>query len=325
MRKRQKYVLLLTIFLLLASGMAGLCIAASHSEPAWHPRQFVIADGRPCQLQDGQVWRYMGEKRWEQVPLPHSVQQILSGETFWVLFEDGLLYPSESPVIEDPMPLTSAFYVEMTLQLLTLNKSQPFSQVGGNPSYRDVLALLPDGTVLSLQTDAYSPCTLEETAFSVSGRYILTQQGNLYYLEENMASPQIVRQGEHIVSITTDVFDHDACLALTADGRVLSFDRDWRCDPYDGSTALVWTGLATKDWRHITSIAQGHNFAAGVTKQGKVIFVGDLPPQSLADIEKELSGWRHITAIAAYNTQLYGLQADGGCVCLELEPFLSAR
>lgn len=325
MKNWQKYILLFTILILLVGCIIGIYIAMASSKSVWQPRQFTVSGGTPCLLQDGQVWKYTGEKRWEQVPLSQSVKQLLPGDTLWVVFQDGILYTPEPPVIKETMPLTGVFYTEMALQLLEISKTQPFSQISGNPSYWDVLVLRPDGTLLTLQADTYSPYALGETAIAVSGRYILTEQGNLYYLEENGTSSFCIHDKGGITAITTDVFDHAACLALTDDGQVLSFDRDWHRDPYDGSTMLAWTSLPTEDWHHVTTVAQGHNFAAGLTEQGKIVFTGILPAKSLAEIQKKLSGWRHIVSIAAYNTQLYGLQSDGKCICLELEPFLFNR
>lgn len=324
MSKRKKYAILFTGLITLVSGIIGFCIATASSNPAWHPQQFTIAGGKPCLLQDGQVYQYAGEKRWEQIQLPQAVKQLFPGETFWVLFEGGRLYTTEPPVREEYMPLTSAFYVEMTRQLLEINETHPFSQVSSNTSYSDVLILLPDGTVLALQEGAYRPCELEQKAAAVSGRYILTQQGSLYYLEENMTVPLCIHHEQNITDITTDAFDQSSCLALTDDGQALSFGRTWQW-MFSEDMTLAWTSLSTEDWCHVISLAQGHNFAAGLTEQGEILFTGTLAEEDLSEIQRILSGWRHIIAIAAYNTEIYGLQADGACVCLELKDFLYAR
>ncbi|MBO4937751.1 MAG: hypothetical protein J6C98_01950 [Oscillospiraceae bacterium] len=86
---------------------------------------------------------------------------------------------------------------------------------------------------------------------------------------------------------------YEIIMGLRADGSVVCYS------PYDSE------GYDVSGWSDITDVAAGMNFVLGLRSDGTVVSAG-------MDVE-EVSQWRDIVAIDAYNTAM-GLRADGSVV-----------
>lgn len=314
--KKNRQIIIYILAVVLLFGVAVIAIVRGKKQDL--PDQFAVFGQTPYVLKNGLVFRYVGETNWELVELSESVKQLIPGQEFCVLFESGKIHYEGSLSIEENMPLTGAFYSDMAQQLLNINKTTIFAGVS-NAVTSDAIVLLNDGTVLVQTVDGYQVCELEEKAAAVSGSYILTEMGNLYFREENSIVSQCIYGGQDLVSITTSAFDGLACIGLKEDGSVISFGKGWQRDPYSGMLELIWVELPVADWKDIAWVTQGNHFAVGLTKKGQLLYAGDFTEAVNEAVRKELSTWDQMIAVFAYNTTLYGLKADGSCVSIEID------
>jgi hypothetical protein len=218
------------------------------------------------------------------------------------VFYDG------STDITDDMPLGSASDFQLAQQLIACNESEKFLCIGDTITL-SCLALPEDGTILYPDGDTYARFQMDEVPIFLSGNYILTERGNVYYLDlENEVgdAPQLIPiyDGENIVSISSCYSDQQ-CIGLKDDGSVCS----WSANS-DGSE------LSVSDWTQVISVKQGFHFAIGLTNDGKVLYAGSGENQT-ERIENELSQWNDIVQIAIYGTAIYGLKSDGSCLTIQ--------
>jgi hypothetical protein len=269
--------------------------------------QFTVIDQVPYLVKDGDLYEYSGN-RWSRVEQDGNVSQLVSGEVLCGLDTDGNVFYDGSTDITDDMPLGSASDFQLAQQLIACNESEKFLCIGDTITL-SCLALPEDGTILYPDGDTYARFQMDEVPVFLSGNYILTERGNVYYLNlENEVgdTPQLVSvyDGENIVSISSCYSDQQ-CIGLKDDGSVCS----WSANS-DGSE------LPVSDWTQVISVKQGFHFAVGLTGDGKVLYAGSGVDQA-ERIENELSQWNDIVQIAIYGTAIYGLKSDGSCLTIQ--------
>jgi hypothetical protein len=147
---------------------------------------------------------------------------------------------------------------------------------------------------------------MEEVPAFLSGNYILTERGNVYYLDhekEAGSAPRLISvcDDENIVSISSCYSDQQ-CMGLKEDGTVCSW-----------SANSNWGELPVSDWTQVISVRQGFHYAVALTSDGNVLYA-DYSADNIENIQSELSQWNNIVQIAIYGTTIYGLQSDGTCV-----------
>lgn len=320
MKKNRRIITyVLAAALLLGGAVIGLIKNRNGNGNLTSPEQFAVFGQTPYVLMEGLVYRYAGKTEWEPVELPGAVKQLIPGEEFCVLLENGKIFYEGNIAIEEDMPLTGAFYADMAKQLLDINETMAFVSVS-NAITDDVMVLLEDGSVLAQTLEGYQVCELEEKAAAVSGCYILTETGNLYFREENSIVPLCIYDGQDLVSVTAGVFDRAACIGLKEDEHAVSFGRGWHRDPYSGTSELTWVELPVTDWQGVMSAAQGNHFAVGLTEKGQLLYAGDFTEDVNETAREELAAWEQVTAVTIYNTMVHGVKADGSCIFLEIDP-----
>lgn len=312
-RVKLKILILLGAILLLI-GMAGAFFWYKNRQVTITPGQFALIGERPVIIKEGNVYEYGTDGTWRHLELTGEAKQIARGEKLCILNEDGSLYYEEEIDLEEELPLTSAYNLYMAEKASTLNKEEPFACINQNLEYLGFRALLKNGDILYQELDEYGRYHMdEETPIVLSGSYILTSKGNVYYLEieadgstGNMSTDlRCVYDRKDIVMISASE-SAARCLGLRKNGTVIS-----------------WSDIApleVTDWKDVIAIQQGFNYAVGLTAKGSVLYV-DYNASSTEEVSKELDLWTDIVQIAAYFDTIVGLKRDGSCLILDISAY----
>lgn len=308
----QMFILSGVIFLL--AGMAVVSLWIANRKTTIMPGQFALIGKRPVIINEGKVYEYETDGSWRHLELTGKAKQIVSGEKLCVLNEDGSLYYEKETVIGEGLPLTSAYTLYMAEMALKLNMEEPFEWINQSIEYSGFCALLQNGGILYQRLGEYDRCQMEnETPIFLSGSYILTSQGNVYYLETDTdgytgimsADLKCVYDGEDIVAISASE-SAARCLGLRENGTVVS-----------------WSDIAplkVTDWKNVIAIQQGFNYAVGLTAKGKVLYA-DYNAGSTEEVAEALDLWTDIVSIAAYSDTIAGLKKDGSCLLLDISEY----
>lgn len=323
---KRKRNLIFAAFLVL---LVGVCMATfmtvRHGEaadkPVILPDQFAVMGGVPYYVKDGMLYQ-SSEDGWISVEEYGQVRRILDDETISGLDADGTLfyeydlYPSD----EEYTNLSYGITLHMGRKLEELNEQYPFASIDrGFPQY-DLIALLDDGTILFPVEDDYVEFQIEEMPVELSGGFVLTQEGNVFYLKE-----QTVRLKQE--DNTTDMIIQPGADCLYSEGDIAAIEGSWTTDECMGlkadGTAVSWSmmsnfdPLPVSDWTDIVAVKQGHHFAVGLTSRGEVLYAS-LSEDNQARMQAALSEWEDIVAITIYYMEVYGLKADGSVVSMEI-------
>lgn len=305
-------ILLVAIFLL--AGIAVFSLWNVCDQAAIMPGQFVLIGKRPVIIKEGNLYEYETDGTWRHLELSGKAKQIVRGEKLCVLNEDGSLYYEKETDLGKELPLTSAFNLYMAEKAIILNKDEPFTWINQSLEYLGFRALLRNGDILYQGMGEYESFQMdEETPICLSGSFILTSQGNVYYLETDTdgysgimsTDLRCVYDGKDIVAISASE-SAARCLGLRKNGTVISWSD---IDP-----------LEVTDWKNVIAIQQGFNYAVGLTVKGKVLFV-DYNAGSTKKINEALDSWTDIVQIAAYSDTIAGLKRDGSCLLLDISAF----
>ncbi len=282
------------------------------------PGQFAVLVETPVAIKDGNVFEYTVDETWRNLNLSENAKQIFDGENLCILNEDGSIYYGQDiqqmeELLKEEMPLTSAYSLYMTKKVLELNEEEAFVSINQNLEYLSFRALLHNGEILYEDGDNYERLQMEETPILLSGSYILTEQGNVYYLDteskgnSDSVVPKLtcVYKGGDMVVINACP-TNGRCLGLRKNGTVVSFLVSEYNKP-----------LETGEWKHIVAIQQGFYFAVGLTDKGNVLYV-DYDKDKMEAINKELKKWTNIVEIAAPYETIVGLREDGTCLFLNI-------
>ncbi len=283
------------------------------------PGQFAVVIETPIAIKDGNVYEYTADEIWENMNLSEKAKQVVTGEELCFLNEDGSIYYGQDiqqmeELLKESMPLTSAYSLYMTKKALELNDEEPFVSINNNLDYLSFRALLKNGEILYEDGDNYERLQMEETPIFLSGSYILTEQGNVYYLDteskgnSHVVIPKLtsVYEGGDMVVINACP-TNGRCLGLRRNGTVISFLVSEYNKP-----------LETGEWKHMVAIQQGFYFAVGLTDKGKVLYV-DHDKNKTEAINKELKKWINIVDIAVSPSEtIVGLREDGTCLLLNI-------
>lgn len=304
------FILLGFIFLLV--GIAMVFLWNKNEKAVIMPGQFVLIGERPVIIKEENVYEYRMDGTWRNLELTGKAKQVTKGEVLCVLNEDGSLYYREEIGLEERLPLTSAYNLYMTDMALTLNKELPFVYINGNISYLGFRALLQNGDILYQGLGKYNHYQMkEESPIFLSGSYILTALGNVYYLKTDTEDDSMnvdlkqVYDDEDIVVINASETS-DRCLGLRKNGRVVS-----------------WSDIAplkVTNWKNVIAIEQGFDYAVGLTAKGRILYV-DYNENSTKAVTEALKAWTDIIQIAAYSDTIVGLKQDGSCLFLDITAY----
>lgn len=310
--KLQMFILLGVIFLL--AGMAVVFLWNTNQQAAIMPGQFVLVRERPVIIKEGNVYEYGTDGIWRHLELIGEAKQIVGGEILCVLNEDGSLYYDNKIDLGEGLPLTSAYALYMAEKALILNKDEPFAWINQSLEYLDFRALLRNGDILYQGLGEYDRYQMdEETPIFLSGSYIMTSQGNVYYLKIDTdgysgimnTDLKCVYDGKDIVTISASE-TAARCLGLRENGTVISFSDI--------------APLEVTDWKNVIAIQQGFNYAVGLTAKGSVLYV-DYNASSTEEVTKALESWTDIVQMAAYSDIIVGLKRDGSCLFLDISVY----
>ena len=166
---------------------------------------------------------------------------------------------------------------------------------------------MQNGEILYADGDDFAKYQMEETSVYLSGSYILTEQGNVYYLDTVEPKLKCVYEGGDMATINVHPTNDGRCLGLRRNGTVVSLS----VSDYDGS-------LEVGEWKHIVAIQQGFYYAVGLTNKGKALYVDDNKNKTEA-VNKELKKWTDIVDIAVSSSEtIVGLKEDGTCFLLNI-------
>lgn len=307
------FILLGVIFLIAGVTVAFLC--NTNQQEAKMPGQFALVGGRPVIIKEGNVYEYETDETWRHLELTGEAKQVVRGEVLCVLNKDGSLYYGEKLDLNtEVLPLTSAYNLYMASMALKLNEEEPFVNINQNIEYLGFRALLQNGDILYQGAGKYERYQLEEAPpIFLSGSYILTAQGNVYYLKEDLDGDsgivstdlKCVYDGGDIVAISASE-TAARCLGLRENGKVIS-----------------WSDIGTLEvtgWKNVVAIAQGFNYAVGLTNKGSMLYV-DYNSSSTEAVSKALKQWTDVVQIAVYSDTITGLKQDDSCFFLNLSEY----
>lgn len=152
----------------------------------------------------------------------------------------------------------------MTKMALELDEEEPIICISESLNSSSFRMLLENGDIL-YQDEKYERFIMEEeTPVFISDWFVLTDGGNVYYLDTASdgisgivkADLQCIYSGGDIIAINAMAA---RCLGLLENGSVISLG---------GNNPLDVTG-----WKDIIAIEQGFNYAVGLTDKGKVLYV----------------------------------------------------
>ena len=272
--------------------------------------QLAVVDRRPVKLENGKVYSYNTDGSWEQIAIGAEAMQIVDGEYLCVLDTEGRLYYDWMQTDGEPLPLTSGYTQYMAGLALEISEAEPFACVNQEPIRLYFRALLQSGEILFQSGDEYASLPLEERPVSLSGAYILTDAGNIWFMRDEDASElECVYDGGDIIEIDANN-NAGCCLGLTQDHHVVPLQFSGR-------------ELEVSNWNHIISIEQEFNYAVGLTDKGEVLYTAaghanESPKNTDASVMEALGEWSDVVQIAANGSDIIGLKQDGSCYILDL-------
>lgn len=158
----------------------------------------------PLKIDNGVLYEYHTDTHaWLALGLDGMAAQVFSGERLCVLMEDGSLFYDGQDLSpdEDNLPLMAGYSRYMAGKALEYNKTEPFLGVNGNLEYLDFMALLQSRELLCEDEGDFKRVSLpKETPAALSGGYVLTEGGNVYYMHDGIEN---VYDGGDIVAISS--------------------------------------------------------------------------------------------------------------------------
>lgn len=263
-------------------------------------------------IKEGNVYEFTADETWRNLELSEQVKQVFGGENLCFLNEDGSLYYEKDTqqiqeILDEELPLGSAYNLYIVKKALEVNEEEPFVCINQNVDYLGFRALLQNGEILYADGDDFAKYQMEETPIYLSGSYILTEQGNVYYLDTVESKLKCVYESGDIAAINVHPTNDGRCLGLRRNGTVVSLT----VSDYDGP-------LEVGDWKHIVAIQQGFCYAVGLTNKGNVLYIDDNKSKTEA-VNKELKKWTDIVDIVVSSSEtIVGLKEDGTCFLLNI-------
>lgn len=308
----KKTMVCLAVIFALCIGMAG-CFRDTKNSEINTINQFSLVNGMPVRIDEGSVYQYNADETWTVVELDGTAAQVFSGENLCVLMEDGgLYYGGATEISEDEeYPLTSAYGIEMIAKALEINKEERFLCINKNIEYLGFRVLLESGEILYQGLEDYERYHMqEETPVQLSGEFILTEEGNVYYLQIDAASAytklEKVYDGGDVVAISASE-TAARCIGIKENGKAESW---W----------INQDSLAVEDWEEAVAVCQGFYYAVALDGQGQVYYI-DQNEEVTTSVSEALSTWSDIVEIAVLFETIVGMKADGSCLFLNIADY----
>lgn len=290
-------------------------IRNSDQKGAFVPGQFALVGGRPVIIKEGYVYEYGADGAWRKLEQIGEARQIVRGEELCVLKTDGTLYYGKKLDINaEILPLTSAYRLQMAIMALKYSHEEPFVYINQSIEYLNFRALLQNEDILYQAEDQYDYFKMEEDIpMFLSGSFILTEQGNVYYLKTESdgyrgvmsTDLECVYDGGDIIAISASE-TAARCLGLRKNGKVIS---------WSDVGPLEVTG-----WKNVIAIEQGFNYAVGLTDRGSVLYA-DYNSNNTKAVTEILEQWTDVTRIASNYDIITGLKKDDSCYFLNLSEY----
>lgn len=315
-RYSKKTVIQTAVLIILFIGIIYSCLHTNQIEIK-KPNQFALLscyspeDDRsnlvPLKIEDGILYAYEEDGTRSVVELEGRASQVFSGENLCVLLEDGSIYYDGMTELSEPedgenFPLSEGYAVVMAGKVLELNETEPFLAVNQNIEYLNFKALLESGELIcETNSGGFRYYTLpEEKPIELSGDFILTENGNVYYL---YGDAEILYDGGDIAAISA-CETASRCIGLKENGQAVSWWMDLEAPDVSG-------------WKNIVAVKQGFYFAVGLDANGKVYFATD-DAELEKNVTAELSQWSDVTEIAVLFETIAGMKEDGSCLFLDV-------
>lgn len=265
----------------------------------------------PLKIDNGVLYEYHTDTHaWSDMGLDGMAAQVFSGEQLCVLMEDGSLFydGQDLPPDEDNLPLMAGYCRYMAGKALEYNKTEPFLGVNGSLEFLDFMALLQSGELLCADEDDFKRVSLPgETPAALSGSYVLTEGGNVYYMHE------------HMYDGMENVYDGGDIAAISASETAA------RCAGLkeNGEAVLWWRDIEAPDvseWNNLTAVRHGFNFVAGLRSDGRIDYA-DNGEQSTAAIQEALGRWQDVAGLIVDGQTIVGVTKDGDCLFLDVNGY----
>lgn len=263
------------------------------------------SDVIPLKIEDGTLYEYAADDgAWTVIELDGRAAQVFSGENLCVLMEDGsLFYDGLTEVLPDGenVPLMSSYGMMIAGKVLEQNEAEPFLDVNFNLQYLYFRALLASGELLCEDMEGLTRVSLPgEKPAALAGNFILTEEGNVYYLNGDAKK---LYDGGDIVAVS-------ACetaargVGLKANGEAVSW----------------WLDVEAPDlseWKNLAAVRQGFYFTVGLDLDGGVHYA-DSNAKAMESVSEVLRTWPDVTDLAICYETIVGLKEDGSCVMLDV-------
>ena len=268
--------------------------------------QFVVAADVPYLIENGKVLKCQTDGQWEDGDFVDNAIQIFGGDALCILDSNGKLHFDER-IITGDIPLSTAYSMYMTNKALEINQNKSFTSINQNVGCFAFRALLEDGTILYQKQNNYAEYKMEKDIPKyLSGDYILTEEGNVYYMKTETLDDNDVFEMKCVYDkgdlIAIDAAETtDKCIGIRENGKV-----------------ILWSGTEIEhvlNWKNVVRVEQGFNFAIGLTARGEVKYEG-YDENNTKTINDELSLLPDMKDIAIYYGQIWGLTEDNRVIKL---------
>lgn len=250
---------------------------------------------KPTVSEGNVIYQMESDGNVTQIIYEDEIKQILSGESLCILDMNGRIHFTSDwyeygVTSEEYLPLTSAYTVYVIDTLIKMNQTMEVSMLGRSIEGYSCKVLLENGKIAGMIGDNLEQMSVSDKKISyLSGDYALTEDGMLYRIKMDYADGMETKSAECVYDandiVVIDANEEECCMAITKMGNVLYFGGN------------KWGEGNVKDWSEVISVEISRLFSVGLTREGKILFAGDIYDKEQTDAFFE--DWNDIKAIAA--------------------------
>ncbi len=250
---------------------------------------FVLINNVPYIVSDGTAY-YWDDSKEAWIVYMEGVKELFRGEYFCVLKDDGRLELCTNDSLDiDSMPLGMQYTINQADKLLEISQNTPIRTLNSELLSVNCYALCEDGSILIASGEEYIPFKIQnENIKDISGDFILTEEGNVYQLENEDSRQFSYKQ------VSEDKFT-----------AIAAFESAPRCVGIrENNTLVMWSDLeplSLTDWKNVKEIAVGFNYCIGLTMNGEVLYA-DYDKEREKDISNLLQGIKAESITCCYES-----------------------
>lgn len=250
---------------------------------------FVLINNVPYIVSDGTAY-YWDDSKEAWIVYMEGVKELFQGEYFCALKDDGRLELCTNDSLDiGSMPLGMQYIINQADKLLEISQNTPIRTLNSKLLSVNCYALCEDGSMLIASGGEYIPFEIQnETIKDISGDFILTEEGNVYQMENGDFGQFSYNR------VSEDEFT--AIAACESAPRCVGIR--------ENNTLVMWSDLeplSLTDWKNVKEIAVGFNYCIGLTMNGEILYA-DYDKEREKDISKLLQGIKAESITCCYES-----------------------